>query len=213
MADKVPVSEILERVKGGDSDAETALVEHFWAETRQIALRELNRYPAGVRHFEGASDIANAALKSALSYVGKDASNVDNQSQFYTLLRTVIKRKVIDAARHESRNVSRRVDIGDLDVEGREKTPPEALSARELEDRLARLAEQVATLLEREEDETKRMIGVLGVLRFYSASQIQEALASAFPDRKVPAKATIHVLLRAIRMRLAKELGEDVGDE
>jgi hypothetical protein len=199
------ISAWLAKAKEGDQDSMTKLVEHFWEIARDMALRELAKYPAGVRQFASASDIANEALKSALSYVGEADSEVANANQFNKLLRTVISFAVIDKARQASREVEHRVGMGD-DVKGRELSPDEEAMFREH-------AERITKSLGSEPDPVKRMVGMLGVLKQLTAREIQLALAIAFPGEPPPAISTIHVWLRDIRDRLAQIFGLGTGDE
>ena len=68
MAVNRSVTELVERVKAGELDAETAIVQHFWQTARRAAYRQLS---ARIRRFEDPTDIANAALRSALSKLKK----------------------------------------------------------------------------------------------------------------------------------------------
>jgi hypothetical protein len=213
MPDDVPITDLLGRVQAGDRDALTKLTEHFWQLARQTALRDLSKYPVGVREYAGGSIIGIEALRSALRYVGRSDKVVADRNQFYKLLRAVIRNKIVNIARYESRGNFRWVNLGEEEFAGRELEPVEKLVRKETEDRLAKLAQRVTELIRETKDEIELVVGELGVLRFYSARQIREALISAYPDRKPPSISAIHVMLRRIRKRLARELGEEVGDE
>jgi hypothetical protein len=213
MRDEVPITDLLGKVRSGDRDALTKLTEHFWDQARQIALSDLVKYPVGVREYAGGSIIGIEALRSALSYVGSRDQEVENRNEFNRLLRAFIRNKIADVARHESTGINRQTELGEEEPEGREQEPIEKLIDEETEEQLKTLAKRVTDLIHETKDEIEWMVGDLGVLKFYSASQIRKALASAFPDRKLPSISAIHVMLRRIRKRLARELGEDIGDE
>ncbi len=213
MDEDLPITELLRRAQTGDQDALTKLTEHFFELARKIALQQLAKYPPAVREDAGRSIIGIEGLRSALSYLGRIEKEIANRNEFFVLLRTVIRNKIADVARHESERIKRRADLGDYDPEDRGATPLEELVQKETDAQLANLANRVTTLIYETEDKIKLMVGVLGVLKFYSATQIQQAVASEYPDEPLLAKSTILEWLRKLRRRLARELDGEFGNE
>lgn len=205
MADSLPISELLASVRSGDSSAAGPIVEHYWEAANRAILRRLS---PSVRRYVAGSDIANAALRSALSHVGGPDSRVQDRDDFWHLLLAIIHRKAASAARHagaEQRDVRRTVEYADQGV-GKTDGPLEHLIAEDL-------GERVATLLLEEPDEPRQLVSVLGIHDERSASEIRLALAERFPDIKPPAVRTIQSWLCATRERLRVELGKDLSDE
>lgn len=206
MADEVPVTDLLAKLKGSE-EAESALANYFWELARQIAFRQLSELPGGVQQFASPSDIANAALRSALSHVAKGDSKVKDRDEFAKLIATIAMRKSISAARHETaggRDVHRRASLEGYEGDDRAQSPPEVAALKES-------AERVMVLLLQEQDEKRRIASVLGIVQEYSAKDIQEALTSSYPGEKAPSVSAITVWVRDRRQQVEYLLRKDAG--
>lgn len=205
MADNPPISDLLQQVKTGDSDAVRQIVEHFWEGANRVITRRLS---PSVRRLVAGSDIANAALRSALSHVADSGSTVASRDDFWRLLVTIIRRKAASAARYANadlRSAQRTVAL-----------PEHATAAKEgvLDHLIAEeFGERAAALLLAEPDEQLQLVAVLGINDEQSPGQIREALAAAFPQSKPPAIRTIQAWLKESKERLASELFKDDEDE
>lgn len=211
MADDHPTTDLLKRVQVGDQDALTAVTEHFCELARHIARDKLAKYPPQVRE-DAQSIIGLEALRSVLSYVGHIQKEIANENEFLRILRTVIRNKIADVARRRSEEISRGVDLENYDTEGQDPTPLEELIQKETAVRFRELAARVTELIYQADDEIELVIADLGVLQFYSASQIKKELAMRFPNVRLPATRAIQIRLRHIRDRLARELGSEFED-
>lgn len=214
MAKDIPVTEILAQVKAGNPDATAAIANHFWEAARNIALRSLD--PRVGRAVSG-SDIANAALRSVLSNVSKPESHIDDRAAFFYLLRKAVKRKAASAGRRETadkRDVRRRVPLPMDRTTGRPRQRPsgeDQLVQQREQSAVARveadeLAEDVGALLKRESDEIKQRVKVLGIMRWLDANEVLSVLAIEFPDKRLPSRSTIHVMIRETREKLPAAL-------
>jgi hypothetical protein len=210
MSDDLPLTELLRQVQSGDEDAFMVLLNRFLGMARQMALKELARYPRAVFEQAGGSIVGLEALRSTLSYVGKIEEEIARGNEFFALLRSFIRNKIADIARGESQSIKRRKELRDVDEPRTEEPgPSEELIRKETDERLAELAARALKLIHEIEDPMECIVAELGLIRFYSASEIRAFLLSNFPEHKVPAISTIHVMLRKIRRRLARELGEE----
>jgi hypothetical protein len=212
MADELHTTDLLKRVQIGDQDALTVLTEHFCELARHIARDKLAKYPPQVRE-DAQSIIGLEALRSVLSYVGHIKKEIANENEFLRILRSVIGNKIVDVARRRSEEISRSVELGNYDTEKPSPTPLDELIQKETAIRFRELADRVRKLIYQTDDEIELTIADLGVLQFYSASQIKEELSSRFPNVKLPATRAIQIRLRHIRDKLARELGGEFQDE
>jgi len=205
MAETPPISELLQQVKAGDTNAAGPIVEHYWEAANKVILRRLS---PPVRRLVASSDIANAALRSALSHVGSAESGVQDRDEFWRLLVTIIQRKAASAGRYalaEGRDTRRTAELTDQATRERQ-SPLEHLVA-------ADLGQRVATLLLDEPDEYRQLVADLGIHEERSSAEIRGALAEVFPAAKPQAIRTIQSWLSATRKRVADELVKDFADE
>jgi hypothetical protein len=205
MAETPPISELIKRVKAGESNAAGPIVEHFWNAANRVIMGRLS---PPLRRYVGTSDIANAALRSAISHVAGGESSVEDRDDFWHLLVAIIQRKAASAARHAKagqRDIGRTIEFKD-NVPKQAETPLEYLVAEDF-------GERVAALLLEEADEQRQLVGVLGIHEERSAGEIREAVATAFPNSKPPAIRTIQAWLKATKERLGHELRKEFGDE
>lgn len=156
MVDERPITELLKKVESGERGAADVIVQHFWEVARRHAERHLS---ARARRLKGGSDIANAALRSALSYLKKPKAVVRSRDDFEDLVLDIVRKKSKDAGRRSSagkRDVRREQQLSELDVLPR---------AGELADELAmaeELAERIEQILMREPSEKRQVISRLG---------------------------------------------------
>jgi hypothetical protein len=210
MSDDLPLTELLRHVQSGDEDAFMVLLNRFLGMARQMALKELARYPRAVYEQAGGAIVGMEALRSTLSYVGEIEKDIASRNDFFTLLRTVIRNKIADIARGESQSIKRNKELSDVDEPpAKVPGPAEELIRKETDERLAELAARAVKLIHEIEDPLERTVAELGLIRFYTASEIRDFLLSNSPEHKVPAISTILVMLRRIKRRLARELGEE----
>ena len=92
-------TDVLNKI-AGSTDADTKLVRMFFDEVRLIAKSEIGR---DLQRLVGPTDIANAALKSALSEVKKKGDQEWSTDRFRRLARKIAKNKVRDVAREQGR--------------------------------------------------------------------------------------------------------------
>lgn len=203
------ISDLLKRAKSGERVAADAIVQHFWEVARREAEKHLS---ARIRRFQSGSDIANAALRSALSYLGKPKTTVRSKDEFENLVLGIVRRKAASAARHERaglRDERRRdglpEDMPDDLMAKKGPTVPQLSLAKEL-------GERISKLLMQEPDEQKKAIGLMGIVSGLSTNEIREALSSSKSGAAVPAVRTIQKCVEDAKRKLASSLREDYGE-
>lgn len=205
-----PISELLGQWKSGDDAAAREIANHFWTTAYGAIKGNLNR---GLQNVVDRSDLANAALRSALSHVAKPDSAVGDRDEFQNWLLLICRRKAKSAQRHalaQRRDDRRTEELAAQQADNlqgaakrdKQVTAEELLEAKELGERLAKL------MLE-EQDELKREAVILGIFLDCSASEIRDALLRSFPDSKPRAIRTIQSWVSAEQHRLQKALRED----
>ena len=183
------ISEYLEKYKDSRT-IEGAIANAFFEEARRYAESRIQqKFKAS---FSG-SDIANAAIKSALSEVAKGRIANASSEEFRRLLFKIVRTKVADQIRHHDRSMRSPRHTVDLDPE---LTPSQASTDPTVKAVLDELsANAVVKLLQRHEGEGKNplrlYIAAMGTLYDITAGDILSALKENFPASEVPARRTI----------------------
>lgn len=89
--------DLLGRMRAGDPDARTRLIEHACDRVRKLTRKMLRAYP-GVRRWSETDDV----LQNALLRLHRSLAEVrpESASQFYGLAATQIRRELLDLAKH-----------------------------------------------------------------------------------------------------------------
>jgi len=213
-----PITDLLQQAKSGNRAAANAIVSHFWAAARQAARRNLT---AAVRRFQSESDLANAALRSAISELKKPHSAFASRDEFEHLIRKIIDRKKTSAKRHvlaEKRD-ARRTKAFDEDLPEKENNDGKARARRAVHERrdstvaqviAEELAQRVADIVNREPDGAKRSIATLGVIERLEPTEISNVLAAG--GTTVFALRTIQKTMQNAKEKVAKALRADYGE-
>lgn len=209
MAVNRSVTELVERVKAGELDAETAIVQHFWQTARRAAYTQLS---ARVRRFEDPSDIVNAALRSALSHLKKPkGAKIRTTDEVESLVLMIVGRKGRSTGRRYSakKRDSRRLrPLTDGETEGDSKhrvpTPEELAKAEELGKRIEKIVMQ-------EPNKLFRAIGLLAVVEKLDNKQIIESFVES-GAKLVPAERTVQKGVQLAKKRVAAALKGEFGN-
>jgi hypothetical protein len=163
-------------------DADSALVKMFFDELRRFAQSEIGDH---LQSRVGASDIANAALRSALSEVKKKGDEEWSGERFRRLAKRIALHKIKDQAdnrKSQKRDIARETDVheGRVDaVTGKSTDPSDQVAATELAVLFAsEVFSQVAT---GEMATQKRLIAAL-TLGGYRPKEIHEILKLSLPS-------------------------------
>jgi DNA-directed RNA polymerase specialized sigma24 family protein len=206
MAREPQVTDLLRKVKSGERDAADVIVMHFWEAARREAHKHLS---AAVRRFQSGSDIANAALRSALSYLQKPMSAVKDRDEFENLVLDIVRKHAKDAGRRataEKRNVGRQQSLPEEDVvQGHARLADELAVAKEL-------GERIEQILMEEPDKLKQAISRLGIIKHLDPPEILDALKSSPKGAPVPSLRTIQVCVKDAKDRLAAALRAEFGE-
>lgn len=198
-----PVTQLLEKVKSGDRDAADEIVRNFWESARHAAHRHLT---AAVRRFQSASDIANAALRSALSELAKPNNTFPNRDAFERLVLKIVHRKRKSAARYalaEGRDVRRTMKGGDEFSRVADTSAENLVEAEHL-------GRRIIEILKREPDPLRRDIAIAGIHKGAQPTEIVRELA-VFGGR-APALRTVQAIIQDAKRKLADALREEYGD-
>lgn len=185
------VTLLLERVRGGDKDAEEHLIATVYQELRRIAHAHMRRERAG--HTLQTTALVNEAY---MKLVGQKGARFQNRSHFFAVAAQVMRRILVDYARSrlaEKRGAGR--DVLPLD-EALVFSPQKSSELVALDDALKRL-----------EEEDTRVSRVIE-LRFFGGLSVEEtAEVLAVSPRTVKREWSFG------RAWLRAELGSDGPDE
>lgn len=206
MANKQQITELLKRVPSEDEEAEDVIVKHFWEVARRVAHKNLS---ARLRRFRSGSEIANAALRSALSYLGKSKSAFKSRDEFEDLVLDIVRKKAKDAGRRgtaKKRDVRKQVDLPEGGV-------PHA--GGDLADELAmaeELAERIEAFFMQEPDEERQLIVRLAIESHLRPIEILQVLASS--ELGVPGRSlrSVQAIVQEAMDRLADTLRDEYGE-
>jgi len=200
------ITELLKKVQSGERDAADAIVEHFWNMARREAHKNLSK---AIRRFKSGSDIANAALRSALSYLGNPKAVVRNRDDFEDLVLDIVRKHSKDAGRRataKKRSIGRQRGLPDEDViAGRTELVDDLAMANEL-------GRRIEAILMEEPDDGRLAISRMGIIGHMEPSQIREELSSSAKGRDVPALRTIQIYIQEAKDRVALALREEYGE-
>lgn len=180
-------------------DAETGLVKLFFEELHEFAESQIGEH---LQQRIGPSDIANAALRSALSEVRKKGAEEWSTDRFRRLAKTIAAHKVLDAAdAHGAQKRDEKREVGGdgariegLTTEGDD--PAERAAAKELAVLWASEAmRRVATEAMSAE---KRLVAALTV-GGYQPKQIHDILQKCLPasgDAVVPSLRLVQLVAK-----------------
>lgn len=190
-------------------DAATELVYFVWDTAYRCAEKRISEE---LRRRVSASDIVNAALRSAFSVVEKSPDKIPNREWFEALVKTIISRRIKDAVDHHIETVGRSVkrETGEpVEAVAVEKQASGAAGQAIAKDYSIRLAE----ILLEEPTEERRLAVVLGILAGHKAGEIQKTLEkSVSQGKKTYSVSAIHVWLRTARQRVEEKLGTKLDD-
>lgn len=207
MVDEQPITELLKKAKSGDREATDKIIQHLWTAARLEAEKNL---AAGVRRFKRGSDVANDALRSALSNLAKPLSSFSSREKFEHFVLKIVKRKAKSVGRGEraqKRDESRRRittgDMADIIAKKNEPTAPELAICAEL-------GKRITAILEEEPDSERKSIALMGIIQHLSPGIIQrELISSGAPARAI---RTIQKTIQEAKERLAGVLREEYGN-
>lgn len=200
--DSEPISEHLQQI-GKLEKAESEVVKYFWNEIRTRAERMIG---PELRKRLSASELASAALNSALGAVREGKQQLASRGRFEALVQTILQRKLVDEIRKttaQKREPGQAAHLSPDNMAESQATAHQKVVASEL-------AEQIAVSVLNEPKTTLQIINLLGFFGNFTAGQIAKILKSDNPDKEAPAPRTIQLQLLAMRLRLAGEFG--VGD-
>jgi predicted DNA-binding protein (UPF0251 family) len=218
MSNRQPITDLLQKAKSGDRNAANEIIRHFWESARQAARRNLQ---AAVRRYKSGSDIANAALRSAISELEKAKSAFASRDEFENLILKIVDRKKKSATRHvlaEKRDARRTKAFDDKlsmtddddpkkrvhgDVREQRDTTVESVLAEEL-------AQRVADIVNTEPDPARLAIAEMGVIQRLEPTEISSALAAG--GTKVFALRTIQKIVQDAKKKVARALREEYGE-
>ena len=135
MDSPVDFADLMRQVRAGDAEAAAKLIQHYDAELRIIARVRLN--DPGLRRVMDSMDICQSVLANFFVRVSHGQFELDSPEQLLKLLASMIRNKVTDHARRQKadRRDFRRTagaDAYEVDVAGRQETPSQIVSAKEL---------------------------------------------------------------------------------
>jgi hypothetical protein len=201
------VTSLLEKAKVGDQDAADDIVRHFWEAARRAARRHLT---SCARKFEGESDIANAALRSALSELSKPKTVFRSRDDFEGLIVDIVRKKSTSAMRHALAAKRREPVDAELELLFQAKRRKEA---RETPVNLAmadELGERVVDFLKQESNPVKQSVGILGIVEQLGTEDILQSFRST--GATPPATRTVQKYVEHTRRSLADALRDDYGE-
>lgn len=162
-------------------DADSELVKMFFDELWHFAESQIGEH---LQHRIGPSDIANAALRSALSEVKKKGAEEWSGERFRRLAKTIASHKIKDEADSQStqkRDGKRETDVceGRMEAATAESTDPsDQVAARELAVLWA--SEAISHVATKEMATQKRLIAALTV-GGYRPKEVHEILKLCLP--------------------------------
>jgi hypothetical protein len=202
-----PITKLLAKAKLRDDAATNAIVRHFWEAARLEGQRNLS---AGIRRYQGGSDIANVALRYALKVLAKPQSTFHSRDKFENLVLKIVKRKARSLGRRErtqKRDERRRQtmtkEMAAAIGKSNQPTAPEIAMATEL-------GKRITAILKQEPDIEKRLVAHLGIVQHLSTDAIQKSLASS--GGTAPAPRTIQKTIQEAKVKLAISLRDEYGD-
>jgi len=179
--------------------------QYFWETARRKAEARL---PADVRPQVGASDIANMALKSAISSLAAGRKVFDTENEFERYLALTIRDKAVEAtrtARRDKRDSRRNVhDENAIDDASIDVDPILAEAI------IGEMADIVRRHLDSETDEIKRAINYFYFYGGLRDHVLLEALTLQFGANRAPSARTMYRHLAAVKAELRELL--DTGD-
>ena len=207
MAIERRITSLLQHAKGGDRDAADEIARHFWEAARRAAKRHL---ASCCRQLEGDSDIANAALRSALSELTKPKTTFRTRDDFEGLIVTIVRKKSTSSMRHalaEKRRGPEQAERKELASRSGEKeasgTPVNLAMAAEL-------GKWVENFLNQEPNPIKRSVGLMGILDELEPQEILQALRSS--KGHVPSLRFVQKHLQITKERIADGLRENYAE-
>ena len=123
-----PMSELLAALRA-DEHVEDKVYEHFYRLAWNLAKARID---SSIQSVVDPSEIANAALRSALSALAHGKMRRYGSDEFKALVLHIVRRKVIDEARRalaERRSAHRSSDIDVSDLQDSRALPPDEIAA------------------------------------------------------------------------------------
>jgi DNA-directed RNA polymerase specialized sigma24 family protein len=183
------ISEILEKYKDSRT-MEAAVYNAFYEAARRYAESRIHK---DFKSSFSGSDVANRALKSALSELVHGRISNATSDGFRRLLFVIVQRKVNDQIRHHDqamRSPRKKVSLDPNLTPSQTCTDP---TVKAVLDELS--ANAVVKLLQRHDGDGKNplrlYIAAMGTLYDIKAGDILSALKESFPASEVPARRTI----------------------
>lgn len=206
MADEAPITQLLREFKARKRDVADVIVGYFWDSARRAAHKHLSER---LRRLQIQSDIANAALRSALSFLEKPKSIITSRDSFEGLVLTIVEKHAKDAGRRATarkRDMRRQIGLPEWDV---------LQANKELADQLVmaeELGERIEEILMQEPDKETQAITRMGIISHLEPKKIKDELASSQSTSGAPALRTIQKDLQQAKEHLADVLREEYGD-
>jgi DNA-directed RNA polymerase specialized sigma24 family protein len=192
-----PISELLVALKAGEP-VEDKVYEHFYRLAWNSAKERIDR---SIQSVVDPSDIANAAMRSALSALAHGRMRGYGSDEFRHLLTHIVKTKVIDQARRalaEKRSAHRSsdADVGELaDPRGLSPVEIAALNEEALNQEMDKVISNLLPL----DDPIDEAIAYLSFIQDYTPQQISDWMNE---NQERTHGKTIKV--RAIQLRLTR---------
>lgn len=162
------------------SQAERRIVEFFEQQARSFAASLLSNQ---LRTRVSASDVVNAAMRSALSEIEHGRASISNRTEFASLLLAIVRRKIQSEARKwatDTRDIDKNAPFEAASaVPSKELGPEQRAELQEFTDK----AKQVLVQLAAEDENPRKSTALyLAVLCDWSAKSIKDLLDASYPN-------------------------------
>lgn len=190
--------------EGPLDDAAAQLIhDRFWVRARSIARYRLSD---AARTQADSEDIANMALKSALSSLAAKRTTISSSREFSAYLAWKIKDKVIEAHRTATRlKRDPRREVRDENAFDQAELEPDPTVANAI---INELATRAGRFIQSEPDDMKRAINELYFFEELKGQALLDKLAERFPGRSV-SERTLYRHLEAVKAELRDLLDEE----
>jgi RNA polymerase sigma factor (TIGR02999 family) len=157
MTEPGDITRLLQRIASGDASAEPELMPHVYSELRRIAQQHMRR-ESGTHTLQATALVHEAYLRLAQG----SAANYQNRAHFFAISSRVMRRILIENARHRGRD-KRGAGVAHVALDENVLIGPESdeivLAVHEALDRLESLDPQQARIVE---------------MRFFSGLEVAE---------------------------------------
>lgn len=163
------ISVLIGKASQGDADSINQLAMHFWEVARRAADKRLSQQ---MKRRVGASDVANAGLRSALSHLTHGDSTVRSRTDFEGYVRAFVIAKAKTAGRRErakKRDVRRDTSLDTCPIVSEK-------AAAQVKEEIGERARRVEQLICEHYKGRKQKVILWGIIYQYTPSEIVELL-------------------------------------